>query len=78
MTGVQTCALPIYFLTDKMYYYNSKNESRIFGTETIDADYIETRKKYTEQILSLSNDIIVYDLIEKAGSRIGANNGKEE
>lgn len=66
------------FLTDKMYYYNSKNESRIFGTETIDADYIETRKKYTEQILSLSNDIIVYDLIEKAGSRIGANNGKEE
>lgn len=66
------------FLTDKVYYYNSKNEFRIFGTETIDADYIETRKQYAEQILSISNDIIVYDLIEKAGDRIGAGNGKEE
>lgn len=60
------------FLTSKMYYNNSKNESRIFGMETIDADYIEERKKYTEDILGISNDIIVYDLIEKVGN---GNNG---
>lgn len=60
------------FLTSKMYYNNSKNESRIFGMETIDANYIEERKKYTEDILGISNDIIVYDLIEKVGN---GNNG---
>ncbi len=59
------------FVTNKLYYYNSKNESRIFGMETIDDNYIEERKKYTEQILDLSNDIIVYDLIGKASNRIG-------
>ena len=67
------------FLTNKMYYYNSRNESRIFGMETIDADYIEERKKYAEDILDISNDIIIYDLIEKASNRIGetANEQKE-
>ena len=67
------------FLTNKMYYYNSRNESRIFGMETIDADYIEERKKYAEYILDISNDIIIYDLIEKASNRIGetANEQKE-
>lgn len=59
------------FLTDKMYYYNSRNESRIFGTNTLDANYIEERKKYTEEILDISNDIIVYDLIGKEKDRIG-------
>lgn len=65
------------FLTDKMYYNNSKNESRIFGMETIDADYIDEKKKYTENILDLSNDIIVYDLIEKASDRIGVTSTNE-
>ncbi|MCH5167936.1 MAG: LTA synthase family protein [Erysipelotrichales bacterium] len=54
------------FLTNKVYYNNSKNEYRTFDAETIDADYINERKKYAEEILSISNDIIVYDLIEKA------------
>ena len=55
------------FLTNKVYYHNSKNEMRIFGTETLDANYIEEHKKYAEKILEISNDIIVYDLIEKEG-----------
>lgn len=60
------------FLTNKLYYNNSKNESRIIGdTITIDDGYVEERKEYAEKILSVSNDIIVYDLIEKAADRIG-------
>lgn len=66
------------FLTEKLYYYNSRNESRIFGTETIDDNYLEERKKYTETILSLSNDIIVYDLIERASDRVGADTDEKE
>lgn len=54
------------FLTDKLYYYNTQNESKIFKEETIDDNYIDERKKYAEDILNVSNDIIVYNLIEKA------------
>lgn len=59
------------FLTSKMYYNYSKNETRIFGEETIDADYIDERKKYAEEILQISDDIIVYDLIEKVVNKEG-------
>lgn len=53
------------FLTDKLYYYNTKNESKIFKEETIDDDYLIKLKQYSEDILNISNDIIVYDLIDK-------------
>lgn len=54
------------FLTNKVYYNNSKNETRIFfESEILDDDYIDKRKKYADDILTISNDIIVYDLIEK-------------
>lgn len=61
------------FLTSKVYYHNSKNEMKVLGTETLDADYIEDRKKYTEKILEISNNIIVYDLIEKEGREKNEN-----
>ena len=35
--------------------------------DTLDANYIDDHKKYAEKILEISNDIIVYDLIEKEG-----------
>lgn len=66
------------FLTDKVFYYNSKDEYRIFSMDTISADYIEERKKYTENILNISNDIIVYNLIERAGDRIGSGTSNEQ
>lgn len=65
------------FLTNTMYYNNSKNESRIFGTDTIiDADYIEVNKQYTEKILDISNKIIVYDLIKADLEKKGGNNNE--
>jgi len=66
------------FLTKDVYYYNSKGDYRIIntdGTVTLGDEYINDRKKYTEEILKLSNDIIVYDLIEKEGSKFGDVNG---
>ena len=62
------------FLTNKVYYYNSKNEMKVFNSETLDANYINEHKQYTEKILEISNDIIVYDLIEKEGKD---TNGKK-
>lgn len=63
------------FLTNKVYYNNSKNETKIFyESEILDDDYIDKRKKYADDILTISNDIIVYDLIEKvvnANTKIG-------
>lgn len=67
------------FLTNTLYYSNSKNEYRILNENTtIDANYIDEKKEYAEKILDISNDIIVYDLIEKASDRIGVTTNEQE
>ncbi len=68
------------FLTNKVYYYNNKNEYKIFSEDQIlEDDYIENNKKHAEEILRLSNDIIIYDLIAKAGNKVGdEQNGEEQ
>ena len=60
------------FLSKKVYYYNSKNEYKMLDKNGIlEDDYIEKNKKHAEEMLRLSNDIIVYDLIAKAGEKVG-------
>ena len=67
------------FLTNKVYYYNAKNEYKIISEDQIlEDDYIENNKKHSEEILRLSNDIIVYDLLDKAGNKIGGVEDGEE
>lgn len=60
------------WLTNKVYYNQSKGESKILSTDgTITDDYI---KKYTElsnKYISISNSIIVYDLIDKENQKEG-------
>ena len=58
------------FLTQQVYYNNSKEEYKPLTNDPIDETYIEDCKKYTENIIEISNDIIVYDLIEKEGYRL--------
>ncbi len=59
------------FLTSSVYYNNSKGEYKVLKADAIiDESYIENGKKYTDQILDLSNDIIVYNLIETEGDKI--------
>ncbi len=66
------------FLTDKVYYYSSKGDYRLLannntGNLTLDENYISDRIKYTEDILQVSNDIIVYDLIKESKERSGTD-----
>ncbi len=58
------------FLTDKVYYYNSKEEYIVFDQQPIDDDYINSCKEYADTRLNISNDIIVYDLIKKEGNSL--------
>lgn len=54
------------WLTDKMYYNQSKEEAKMLNPdETLSVDYIEKNKQLAEEKLSISNSIIVYDLIKK-------------
>ena len=54
------------WLTDKMYYSQSKGAGRILNQdETVEEDYIKNNNKYAEKIIAISNDVIVYDMIKK-------------
>ena len=58
------------YLTKKVYYNASKEEYMPLTNEPIDENYIKECKEYTENIIELSNDIIVYDLIKNEKDRI--------
>lgn len=64
------------FLTNEIYYSNNSDSYRIINTENnveFSADYVDKLKKYTEERLLVSNDIIVYDLIAKEGNNFLIN-----
>lgn len=64
------------FVTNKVYYNNTKGNYLILNQDNndagviIDEDYISDLKAYVEEILGVSNDIIVHDLILKEGENI--------
>ncbi len=54
------------WITDKIYYNRSKDEFKLLNeNETVSVDYIEKYNQYSEKLISISNSIIVYNLIEK-------------
>lgn len=53
------------FITHMLYYNNSTGEYKIINENTIiDENYITDRKKYVEDLLDVSNAIIVYNLLD--------------
>lgn len=54
------------WLTNKMYYNSQKEEGKPLTNEAVSIEYIQEKNKYAQQILSVSNNIIVYDLIKKS------------
>lgn len=69
------------FVTNKVYYSNASGNYMILANDNkktkgknnslvISEDYISNLKKYTEERLNVSNDIIVHDLIEKEAENI--------
>ena len=53
------------FVTDKVYYSELKNEYKLLKDVPIEENYIENCKIYTNEILDVSNDIIVYNYFRK-------------
>lgn len=54
------------WMTDKVYYNSQKQEFKVLDTSSaITEDYIQTYTEYATTAVSVSNDIIVYDLIKK-------------
>ena len=53
------------WITNKLYYNSSKGTFRQLDLETsIDMEYVDKYNKYTENLISISNGIITYDLIK--------------
>lgn len=51
------------WLTNKVYYNAQKVETYMIGDTILPEGYIEERNKYVEELLSVSNNIIVYNLL---------------
>lgn len=51
------------WLTNKVYYNAQKVETYMIGDTILPEGYIEERNKYAEELLSVSNNIIVYNLL---------------
>ena len=58
------------FVTDKVYYSELKNEYKLLKVVPIEENYIENCKTYTEKIIDVSNDIIVYNYFRKELSEV--------
>ena len=65
------------FVTNIVYYNNTKenymvlnNDDKARNSMIISEDYITNLKEYADEILGISNDILVYDLIKKEGDNI--------
>lgn len=65
-------------LTNKVYYSNLHDEYITFTNEPIESDYIDRLKKHSENILEVSNGIIVHDLIKSEGENVGECTDEEE
>ena len=67
------------WLTNKMYYSQSKGEGKLLDTEeTVSIDYINKYTKYSEKLISISDDIIVYDMIKKTEESLKLTKNSEE
>lgn len=58
------------WLTNKMYYNQSKEEGKLLNPDdTVSVDYIQKYTKQADQAVSISDAIIVYDLIKKENEK---------
>lgn len=59
------------WLTNKMYYSQSKGEGKLIDEDsTVSLEEIEENNKYADKMISVSNDIIIYDMIKKKNESI--------
>ena len=65
-------------LTNKVYYSNLNDEYVALSDEPINSDYISRLKDYANQILDVSNGIVLHDLIKNEEDKIGACEREEK
>ena len=53
------------YLTDKIYYSAKNSSAYTISNGVINEKYIDSRSKYAEEIVEISDNIIIYDLIDK-------------
>ncbi len=53
------------WVSDKIYYNSQKGEYLSLNNEAISEEYIKEHNEYTNKLLDVSNNIIVFDLLEK-------------
>ena len=56
----------------------SENTNDVIGAYDIPEDYIEYYNNYAAQVIGMSNNIIVYDLIKRVGSELDTENEELE
>lgn len=54
------------WVTKEMYYNNQKEEAYVLNQGIINDDTIKDNTKYVDKLLSISNDILVYNLIKNS------------
>lgn len=54
------------WLTNEVYYNSQLQESYIINNSIISQEYIDQNTLYAEKLLSVSNDILVFDLIKNS------------
>ena len=52
------------WVTDKVYYNSQKGEYLVLKGSVISKEYISRNSEYANKLLSVSNAIIIYDLIK--------------
>ena len=53
------------YVSEKIYYNSSKDESYVIKKEAISEDYVRERRNKVDKLIEVSNDIIKYDLIKE-------------
>ena len=53
------------FLTNYVYYNNNKSQYKLLKNVPLSEDYIKEKKQQADQILEMSNNIIVYNYFKK-------------
>ena len=53
------------YLTNYVYYNNNKGQYKLLKNTPLSEDYIKKNKQKADQILEISNDIIVFNYFEK-------------
>lgn len=65
------------WVTNKVYYNAQKGQYlSLNNNEIIDKNYISENTKYAEDLLSVSNDMIVFDLVKKENEKEQASSSK--